>query len=151
MRASRFRFMGIFKFVHRDLGRGHRGSIDAGDCQVRALALAAGICYDAAWRMLFEAQGRHKACAFVLHRLLDVEPATFGVLRRLPFPARAGQRRMTPRAFANLHPRGSFVLGLAHHLAAMEDGVLYDRWDCSERCVYTAWEIDPAAFKEQRS
>ena len=50
---------------------------------------------------------------------------------------------MTPREFCRRYPKGSFILKLAHHVAAVEDGVLIDTWDCSDKCVYTAWQMRP--------
>lgn len=131
------------RFVKRDIGKGHRQLDDGGDCTVRAFALAAGIPYAQAWRMLYEAQGRWRTCCFAISRFLDEEPQTFGVKRRLSFPAKSGEDRMNANAFAAKYPDGSFILRMSNHVAAMEDGVLYDRWDCRRKCVYTAWEIEP--------
>jgi len=136
---------GIFRFVKRDIGKGHRATGD-GDCTVRAFALAAGLPYRVAWQMLYEAQGRHRTTGFMLEAFLDREPEAFGVMRRLPFPAERGAPRMTAPEFAARYPRGSYVLRMAGHVAAIEDGTLYDSWDCSRRCIYTAWQIDPREF-----
>jgi len=138
-----------FRFVKRDIGKGHRAAGD-GDCTVRAFALAAGLSYRVAWQMLYQAQGRHRMTGFRLPELLDLEPDTFGVVRRLPFPAERGAPRMTAPEFAARYPRGSYVLRMAGHVAAIEDGVLYDSFDCSDRCIYTAWQIDPRAFAALR-
>lgn len=130
-----------FRFVKRDVGKGHRPTHVGGDCTVRALALATGLSWDAAWQKLYDAQGRYRCCGFALDDFLDFEPELWGVVRAFTFPAVKGQRRMNGQRFAEQHPRGSFILRLAHHLAAVEDGVLYDTWDCSQKCVYTAWQI----------
>ena len=137
-----------FRFVKRDVGKGHRG-IDRGDCTVRALVIAAGISYPDAWQMLYEAQGRHRATAFLITEFMKVEPVSFGVIRYLSFPAMRGKPRMTAKQFSNLHPKGSYILSLASHVAAMEDATLYDTWNCSDRCVYGAFQIDPAAFNKE--
>jgi len=142
------RQLGVFRFVKRDVGKGHRKS-DLGDCTVRALVIAAGLRYDTAWQLLYEAQGRHQTTGFELSHFLRVEPNTFGVVRQFDFPAERGFPRMTAAAFAALYPRGSYILRLAGHVSAMEDGALYDSWDCSQRCIYTAWEIDPATVQRR--
>jgi hypothetical protein len=138
----------MFRFVKRDVGKGHRGR-DVGDCQVRTLAVAAGIRWPDAWRLLYTAQERHRTCAFNLTEFMKAEPEVWGVIRALALPAERGRPRMTPRTFAEAYPGGNWVLRLANHVAAMEDGVLYDTWDCSERCVYAAYEIDPAAYRQE--
>lgn len=33
---------------------------------------------------------------------------------------------------------------MAHHVAGVKEGVLYDTWDSSSKCVYRAWEITQA-------
>lgn len=134
------------RFIKRDIGKPHR-TLDSGDCTARALAMAARIPYPQAWQLLYDAQGRHKTCGFTLDQFMREEPATFGVVRQLPFPAKRGEPRMTANEFAERYPSGSFILSMAHHVAAMEDGILYDKWDCRRKCVYTAFEIDQNYFK----
>lgn len=141
----------LFRFSKRDVGKSHRIKGQSGDCTVRALVTASGLRYEAAWQLLYEVQGRHKTTGFDLHLFLRLEPETFGMVRQLDFPAVRGVVRMTAPQFAALHPSGSYVLRLAGHASAMEDGVLYDSWDCSDRCIYTAWEIDPAAIAKREA
>src|SRR5262245_36619562 len=75
-----------FRFVKRDVGKGHRGKDVRGDCTVRALTLAAGIRYEAAWDLLYQAQGRHRFTGVALQQLLDLEPVMFGVMPACLFP-----------------------------------------------------------------
>lgn len=113
------------------------------DCQVRALTTALGIPYSEAWAMLYIAQGERRACGFTLvNELRDKKPA-FGVIRQLDFPAVRGKARMTGQEFVKKHKQGRFILRLAHHVVAVKDGQLFDTWDSSHGCVYTAWEIQP--------
>ncbi len=133
-----------FRFVKRDIGKSNRPKGQTGDCTVRALATAAGLSYASAWKLLYDAQGRHKVTCFQISLFLKVEPETFGAVKQLDFPAKAGSKRMTAVQFAELHPTGSYILRMAGHVAAMEDGVLYDRWNCSRKCIYTAWKIETA-------
>ena len=113
------------------------------DCQVRALCSALGVIYETAWTMLYVMQGERRACSFSLVNELQDRHPSLHVVRQLDFPAVKGKPRMTPQAFASAHPRGRFILKMAHHVACMKDGKLLDTWDSSRRCVYTAWEIDP--------
>lgn len=114
---------------------------DDGDCQVRALVYARGIRYPDAWDLLYRMQGEMRACSFMLDKSLEAGDERLGVIRKLPFPAQRGQKRMTAGEFCRQHPKGRFILRIANHLAGVVDGVLVDRWDCSRKCVYKAWEV----------
>lgn len=128
-------------FRQCDPGKGHRPAWEKGDCQVRALHIATGLSYPAAWDLLYRLQGKHRTAGFSLTGYLDRDPEPLGVLRVLRFPAVRGRPRMTVLEFCRTHPRGNFILSLAHHVVGVEDGLYYDRWDCGMKCVYKAWEV----------
>ena len=113
------------------------------DCQVRALVSALGVDYQAAWKLLYQVQGERGACGFQLVESLRDKDARFNVVRSFDFPAVKGKPRMTAETFAAKHPRGRFILRMAHHVACVKDGKILDTHDCSDRCVYAAWEIEP--------
>jgi hypothetical protein len=48
---------------------------------------------------------------------------------------------MTAAKFCRRYRKGNYILLQASHVVAVEDGVTYDRWDSTDRCVYTAWQI----------
>ena len=60
---------------------------------------------------------------------------------KIPFQATAGEKRMNGHRFCEQYPEGTYVLRMAKHLTVCVDGVIYDTWDCTEKCVYTAWEV----------
>ncbi len=109
-----------------------------GDCEIRAIAKATGKPYEVIeheiWLALGEVGYRHYCDAGKIY--LEKIKA-----KKLSFPAKAGQSRMDGETFAKTHPKGRYVLRMAHHLTACVDGKIYDIWDCSKRCVYGAWEI----------
>lgn len=111
------------------------------DCQVRALTTARGIPYYEAWKLLYLVQGELRRCAFALVESLTANDPRFGVKRVLRFPAVKGKSRMTGAEFCKRHPKGRFILRMSHHVAAVKDGVLYDTFDSSAKCLYTAWEV----------
>lgn len=111
------------------------------DCQVRALTTARGIAYNDAWKILYEIQGELRRCAFSLVESLTAKDPRLGPVTTLPFPAVKGKARMTAEVFCKKYPRGRYILRMAHHVAAVKDGVLYDTADTSRCCVYTAWEV----------
>lgn len=114
------------------------------DCQVRALTTARSIPYDDAWALLYLVQGELRRCAFALVESLNANDPRLGVMRALRFPAVKGEPRMTGATFCKRYPRGRFILRMSHHVAAVKDGVLYDTFDSSAKCVYTAWKVKPA-------
>lgn len=58
------------------------------------------------------------------------------------YPAMRGFDRMNGYTFAKSHPTGRYLLRMAHHLTACVDGVIYDTWDCLDKCVYQSYKID---------
>lgn len=71
----------------------------------------------------------HKYCENVLH------------MKKLSFPAVSGQDRMNGYRFTKQFSKGRYILNMAGHWTACVDGVIYDTWDCREKCVYTAYEM----------
>lgn len=61
--------------------------------------------------------------------------------KKLSFPAEKGKSRMNGQRFAEQHPTGVYILNMAKHWSCCKDGVIYDTWDCKEKCVYTAFEV----------
>lgn len=133
-------------FVKRDVGAGQRAPVARGalmDCQVRALVTAFAMEYADAWDLLYKMQGEHRRCSFGLVDDLTSNDPRLHVVRPIAFPAERGKPRMTGVQFCKLYPEGHFILRMAHHVAAVVDGKLYDSWDSSRKCVYSAWEVRP--------
>ena len=61
--------------------------------------------------------------------------------KQISFPAVKGQKRMNGKRFCEAYPKGRYILQMAKHLTACVDGVIYDTWDCTEKCVYRAWKV----------
>lgn len=60
---------------------------------------------------------------------------------KLSFPAVKGIKRMDGTSFTNEYPKGRYILRMAGHLSVCVDGVIYDTWNCSNKCVYNAWRF----------
>lgn len=60
---------------------------------------------------------------------------------KLSFPAIKGEPRMNGERFCQAYPKGRYILNMAGHLTCCVDGVIYDTWDCSQKCVYNAWKV----------
>lgn len=61
--------------------------------------------------------------------------------KKLSFPAEKGKPRMNGKRFSQEFSKGSYILNMARHLSCCVDGIIYDTWDCSDKCVYTAWKV----------
>ena len=112
-----------------------------GDCVKRAIAKAANMDY----KEVSLGLNRHKkitgAATFNSdwNWLSYIENVLGGT--KMSFPAVKGEKRMNGERFCKAYPKGRYVLQMANHLTACVDGVIYDTWDCSEKCVYRAWKI----------
>ena len=79
----------------------------------------------------------HKYCENVLH------------MAKLSFPAVAGEERMNGKRFTQEYPYGRYILNMAGHWSACVNGKIYDTWDCSDKCVYTAYQmLEPEEIKK---
>ena len=112
-----------------------------GDCVKRAIAKAANMDY----KEVSLGLNRHKKITGAKtfnsdwNWLSYIENVLGG--KKMSFPAVKGEKRMNGERFCKAYPKGSYVLQMANHLTACVDGVIYDTWDCSDKCVYRAWKI----------
>lgn len=121
----------------------HPKGLIVGDCVKRAITLAAQMDYMEVQREL----NRYKKVTGAQSFNSDYNPHKYveNVLhaRKLSFPAERGKKRMTAGEFSRTHPSGRYILNMAGHWSCCVDGIIYDTWDCSEKCVYTAYQIVP--------
>jgi len=62
-------------------------------------------------------------------------------MSKTTYPAEKGKPRMNGKRFCDSHPNGSYILVMAGHLTACKDGIIYDTWDCTEKCVYGSYKV----------
>lgn len=119
----------------------HPKGLSVGDCVKRAITVAAQMDYMEVQRQL----NRHKRITgaksfnseYNPHHY--VETVLHGI--KLSFPAIKGQQRMNGQTFCEQYPHGRYILNMAKHWSCCVDGVIYDTWDCSNKCVYTAYKL----------
>lgn len=130
-----------YRLCETDAGRGQsRRPRQKDDCTVRALSIARGLAYDAAYDLLKSA-GRKSHRGFGLKKWLEGQPWA----ERVSFPAVAGESRMNIAAFCQSHPTGTWIVRVAKHVFCVRSGVVHDDFEQSPlRCVYSAWAIDKA-------
>lgn len=111
------------------------------DCVKRAIVHATGLDYMEVQRQL----NRYKkvTCSEKFNSNTNWKPFVLNVLKAIPIkiPVEKGKPRVTGETFGLLYPKGKFLLRMAGHLSCCVDGNLIDSWDCSEKCVYNAYQI----------
>lgn len=113
-----------------------------GDCAKRAIAGATGMDYMEVARQLNRAKKITHCDVFnerknIRYYLLEVLRTT-----ELKFPAVKGASRMNGKRFSQMFPTGRYILNMAGHLSCCVNGIIYDTWDCSDKCVYSAYKIN---------
>ena len=119
----------------------HPKGLRVDDCVKRSIALVAQMDYMEVQREL----NRYKKVTGAREYNTDYNPHKYCEkvlkMKKLSFPAETGKCRMNGVLFCAMYPKGRYILNMAHHWTACVDGVIYDTWDCSEKCVYTAYEM----------
>ncbi|HEY2545269.1 MAG TPA: hypothetical protein VGI46_04305 [Candidatus Acidoferrum sp.] len=150
---------GHFRFD--DGGRaaaGYRGK--AGDCVVRAIAIASGRCYQEIYDLVNSAavhertgkrkRGKSDARTGVYKTSIKRVMKTLGWVWTPTMQIGSG---CTVHLRAEELPAGRLVVSVSKHLTAVIDGVIYDTHDCSRRgtrCVYGYWQA-PSDGRRVRS
>lgn len=44
------------------------------------------------------------------------------------------------------YPLGTYLITMAGHITVVRDGILYDTFDCSNRKIWSVWEVNKGAF-----
>lgn len=108
------------------------------DCTVRAVAKIMDMTFDDAYDYLAKEAGRKAHKGFNFGSWAHDPKKSFDWIA---FQAVKGQPRMTCIQFCDKYPSGRWFLKMAHHVAAVIDGTLYDTTQNSGRCVYGAWRV----------
>jgi len=124
--------MSEYKFHFHDGGRNSATRpVKDDDCAIRALALAANLPYDRAHDVL---KGNVPLARVKALAALKIEKMTF--------PSSKGQPRMTPSAFCQKFPSGTFIVKTAKYVFVIRDGVALDvRQEPAGSCIYAAWRV----------
>jgi hypothetical protein len=110
------------------------------DCVKRALTFATGLTYQEVSLMLNRLKEETNCKKFNEDKNWKEYIKRLGY-EKLSFQAIQGCNRMTGETFCEYYPSGTYLLRMAHHLTICKDGVIYDTWNCSEKCVYNAWKV----------
>ena len=108
------------------------------DCVVRSICKATGKDWDTVYRELFE-------IGFELKVMPNMDDAWKEYLKREGFiehkiSNKKGSKRPTVNSFSTTNKSGTFILRVANHIVACEDGYYYDIWDSGNKSLYGYWE-----------
>ena len=104
------------------------------DCVTRAISLASGLPYSTIRRKL-----RNTA------RLLDCCRICMSCYSFFIEEVLLGKRincdNMTVEEFADLHPKGTYLVRMQGHISVIIDNCVYDTFDCRKHLLTNCWEI----------
>ncbi len=141
-------FTQVFTQLNTESYRNHENN----DCAVKAVAVVAGVSYEAAKAELAK-RGRKDRKGAYTHDILfavrffgkTVEAVDMRtVIARYPSPHRDVLKGVTthhPRRFAKVWPKGKFLLFITRHVAACVDGELHDWTVNSAKRVQYMYEV----------
>ena len=125
-------------YVYNDGGRKEAGfKGNAGDCSVRAIAIAIGMDYKTAYKLIATANqnnGKSKSARRGIDKDLYSD-----VLKTLGWVWVAAPKFVGRKAKCSDMPAGTVIARQAGHFVAVVDGVPQDTWNCSEKMVYGYW------------
>jgi hypothetical protein len=125
-------------FTYNDGGRkeaGLKGS--AGDCGARAMAIALGMDYKAAYNELAQAnkdKGFAKSARNGIYKDIYED-----VLKKHGWVWNPAPKFVGRKAKCSDMPTGTVIARQAGHYVAVINGLAQDTWDCSEKMVYGFW------------
>lgn len=118
----------------------HPKGKDVSDCVKRSICLATDRDYMEIQRELNAIKREIGAKKFSNIEVVEAFMDRY-LYPRQSFPAVKGKPRMNGKRFCEQYSKGRYVLRMAGHLAACINGKIYDTFDCTEKCVYSAWKI----------
>jgi len=126
-------------FIYNDGGRlqaGYKGK--AGDCGVRAMAIALGIDYKTAYNELAQAnkdKGYAKSARNGIYKDVYSE-----ILKKHGWVWQSAPKFNGRKAKCSDMPKGTVIAQQAGHYVTVIDGIPNDIWDCSNKMVYGYWK-----------
>jgi hypothetical protein len=111
------------------------------DCMIRSVAIATDTPYSKVHEIMYKygwRATRSKSTGKWEDQVTNTLDELGFKYRKVSYPAVKGESRMTATTMVN---SGTFILRMSRHVAAYKEGILMDTWDCSDKCVYFAWEI----------
>jgi hypothetical protein len=103
------------------------------DCVCRAITFASGLPYEEVYQKLWLTADLYECdrlCKYCYSNFIS------NVLKY----KEVNCDRLTIGEFADKHPYGTYLIRVPNHLTVIQDGVLYDIWDCRSEICDTVWK-----------
>lgn len=112
---------------------------ETGDCLIRALCKITGVSWVSMYIELSDL-GRENCTPFTALNM-DYLFVDFYEFKKHKVSRQKGRKALNVEAFCKEHPKGKYILRLAHHVIAVVDGRYYDLYPCwDKKTVYTYYE-----------
>lgn len=106
---------------------------DIEDCTVRAISVAEGISWDEAYDNLSDSA---RDMGLMMSSVEAIEEYLDERYERVPiFEETVGE-------FIYYHRYGTFLITMNGHITVLKDGINYDTFDCSNRIIWSAWQVN---------
>jgi hypothetical protein len=128
----------MINFVHNDGGRStYFSGKNAGDCVVRAIAIATGLDY----KIVYDAIAFRNKCAWGKKSARNgVHKSIYELyLKELGFVLTPAPKFDGRKAKPSDMPMGMVIANQAKHLSCVIDGIPHDIFDSSQKMVYNYW------------
>lgn len=102
------------------------------DCTIRAISVAEGISWDEAYMKLSESARKMR---LMMNSVDAIEEYLDSQYERLYLP------KMTVGEFVKSQPYGTYLITMRGHITVLKEGINYDTFDCSERLIWSVWEV----------
>jgi len=125
-------------FIFNDGGRKEAGfKGNAGDCSVRAIAIAIGMDYKTAYKLIATAN-QNNGKGRSARRGIDKDLYS-DVLKTLGWVWNSAPKFIGRKAKCKDMHLGTVIARQAGHYVAVINGIPQDTWDCSHKMVYGFW------------
>lgn len=116
----------------------HPKGLNVKDCALRAYCTAMKMDYNDARNKLNRMK---RDLGFTSYKCRSFIKILYKDYNKISFPAEKGYARMNGQLFMEKFPKGVYILNMAKHLSVCIDGDILDTWDCTDKCIYNAWEV----------
>ncbi|MDR4969304.1 MAG: hypothetical protein RG740_06770 [Acholeplasmataceae bacterium] len=117
--------------------RNPRGLVGSADCVARAISTATGKTWEDTIRELTN-YGIERAGVFNEKNIYAGWLESNG-WKKQKQPRKSNGKKYTVLEFQQANPKGMYIVSLSGHLTVVEDGIIYDTWNCQNSTVGNYW------------
>jgi hypothetical protein len=110
-----------------------------GDCMIRSIVTATGVCYEDVHRIMYKLGWRASRRSAGDWR--EIVAKTLNKLGYTIEKIAITDPRHNAWSISQEFKEGTYIARMVGHVACIKDGILYDAWDCSRYRVYFIWKV----------